>query len=244
MTNGFVFLERVHVLDNKVYTKQRVREWRNHMLDSYEDVFNAIKPMIDFSFPLDFFYDRALADEVIIDAIIGLKKITGSTIHSVNSPNAFKIAAYLSYWWMRHKPISIHYPLGYDLRNIEIAEGYYEDENGYYESKDIEQKKIVWRLKHINELIAVQMVASYVFNFENTICDNGDCARIKKADENYCFNDFVDMKETILQKLLYYFAYRPITPKVIEHILEGYTFHPAWGLTGCLWSPETREATI
>lgn len=45
----------------------------------------------------------------------------------------------------------------------------------------------------------------------------------------------------MMQKLTYYFTYRAIAPKVIEHMLEGYAFHPAWGLTGPHWNTEILE---
>ena len=45
----------------------------------------------------------------------------------------------------------------------------------------------------------------------------------------------------IQRKLTYYFAYRALAPKMIEHILEAYTFHPAWGLTGPHWSGDLQE---
>ena len=62
-----------------------------------------------------------------------------------------------------------------------------------------------------------------------------------KEKENFSFTDFEEMRETILKKLTYYFSYRAITPKVIEHILEAYTFHPAWGLTGAHWNKKEEE---
>ena len=169
-----------------------------------------------------------LAEEVIADAVIGMRKVVEG-VHSVEEPNPFKEAAYLAYWWLRHKPVSIHYPKNnFSLESVQIVDGKYED-------KENEQRKIVWRLKHINEVVAVQMVASYIFKFDKIVCENREYKRKKKANTNFCFDDFEEMKEAFLQKLTYYFAYRPITPKVIEHILEGYTFHPAWDLTGQFW---------
>jgi len=176
--------------------------------------------------PLKFFPNSALVEEVIADAVIGMRKVVDG-VHSVEKPNPFKEVAYLAYWWLRHKPVSIHYPNNFFLESVQII--------GDYEDKENEQRKTVWQLKHINEVIAVLMVATYIFKFDKVVCKNHECKRIKKASEHFCFDDFTEMKEAFLQKLTYYFAYRPITPKVIEHILEGYTFHPAWELTGRFW---------
>jgi hypothetical protein len=225
-----VFYSFVDVIDDDdgVFTKSKAYEWKLHLLDSYEEVFKIMKAKIDSSFPISFFFSRALAEEVIIDAIIGMKKIVNSRSNDIESPNAFKIAAYLAYWWLRHKPVSVHYPSGYDLENLQIID------NGYEDPKD-EQRKILWQLNHINELVAVQIVVSYIFRFDKVLCGKKECNKIKKSDENFCFSNFDEMKSEILRKLTYYFSYRAIAPKIIEHILEGYTFHPAWGLSGNLW---------
>lgn len=176
--------------------------------------------------PLKFFANSALIEDVIADAVIGMRKVVDG-VHFVEKPNPFKEIAYLAYWWLRHKPIGVHYPNNFFLENVQII--------GDYEDKKNEQQKTVWQLKHLNEVIAVLMVATYIFKFDKVVCKDSECKRIKKASKHFCFDDFTEMKEAFLQKLTYYFAYRPITPKVIEHILEGYTFHPVWELTGTFW---------
>jgi hypothetical protein len=231
MNDDFVYYTYVDVTDEKVFTFDLTEKWKDDMLDSYEEVFTLLKSKVDPVSSISFFISESLMDEVIADAVIGMRKITNSREHSVSTPNTFKIAGYLSYWWMRHKPVSINYPNDVLLEDVKIVDGKYED-------KEKEQEKLIWRLKHINELVAVQMVVSYIFKFNEELCNIKECKRVKKTDKNYCFKDFLEMKEAILKKLTYYFAYRPITPKVIEHILEGYTFHPAWKLTGPLWSME------
>ena len=225
-----VFYSFVDVIDDDdgVFTVSKAEQWRNHLLDSFEEVFKIMKAKIDPSSPVSFFPNRALVQETIFDAIIGMKKVVNSRSHTIESPNAFKIASYLAYWWLRHKPVSIHYPADYDLDNLQIID------NGYEDPED-EQRKTVWQLKHINELVAVQMVASYIFRFDKVLCGEKECKKVKK-EGHFCFSSFEEMKSEILQKLTYYFCYRAIAPKVIEHILEGYTFHPAWDLTGDLWA--------
>ena len=234
MADSYIFLKRVDVLDEKLFTDKVAEMWKNHMIDAYEDVFHGIKAKIDSSSPIKFFISKSLIEEVIVDAIIGLQKVTSSAIHSVHFPNTFKIAAYLAYWWVRHKPISIHYPSGYYLENIRI----HVDTNMDDETAEKERQTLIWRLKHINELVAVQMTMSFIFRFDHTVCGHKECKKITKLNDNFGFENFEAMKTVVLQKLTYYFSYRPITPKVIEHILESYTFHPAWGLTGNLWAIE------
>jgi hypothetical protein len=234
MFDDHVFLKPVDVTDEELFTEEVAICWKTHMLDAYEDVFHGIKAKIDPVSSIKFFASKSLIEEVIVDAIIGLRKITDSKTHTVRFPNAFKIAAYLAYWWLRHKPVSIHYPNGYFLENVQIFPTKDQDAG----TIEKERQKTIWRLKHINELIAVQIVMSFIFRFDKVVCGSKECKRVKKADNNFVFDDFEVMKTVILQKLTYYFAYRPITPKVIEHILEGYTFHPAWGLTGNQWATE------
>ena len=229
MFDNYVFLDQVNVFDDKVFTTDRAIDWMNHMLNSYADVLRELKIKIDTSVPISFYVNKSLVLEVLVDAIIGMRKITDSAIHPVQNPNAFKIAAYIGYWWLRHKPVSLHFPGRYFLEQVKIVDGEYQD-------AEYERQKTIWRLKHINELIAVQIVATYIFRFDRVFCKKRQCDRIKKLDDNFCFEDFEEMKTVILQKLTYYFAYRPLAPKIIEHILEGYTFHPAWGLTGPQWA--------
>ena len=226
MSDKYVFLSLVDLIDDDVFSESTVRKWRNHLLDSYEEVFRLIKAQIDSVSSLKFFISDTLVNEAIADAIIGLRKVIYGA-HPIENPNAFKVASYLAYWWLRHKPVSIHYPKNYSLETVQIVDGEYDKEN--------EQQKVVWRLKHINELVAVQIVVSYIFNFSKALCGKHECKRIKKAGGSFSFVDFEEMKTALLQKLTYYFSYRAITPKVIEHILEGYTFHPAWDLTGKMW---------
>lgn len=86
------------------------------------------------------------------------------------------------------------------------------------------------------------MAATYIFDFSNVLCNNGHCELIKqKESNNFCFANFDEMRDIILSKLTYYFSYRALAPKTIEHFLEGYTFHPAWGLTGAQWADAQQE---
>lgn len=237
MHEKFVFLKSIDVFDEKVFTKKRSIEWKNHMLDAYEDVYQGIKEKLGTDSLINFFISKPLIDEIIVDAVVGMRKIVDSEYTSVEDPNAFKIISYLSYWWLRHKPVSLHFPQDFKFDEIKIL-GQYDNE----EQREYNRQKLIWQLKHINELVAVQMVATYIFDFERVLCDKKICKKVKnKEGANFCFESFDEMKEAILKKLTYYFAYRALAPKMIEHILEGYTFHPAWGLTGPQWAAAKDE---
>ena len=230
-----VYISEVEVYDDIIFTHYKAWDWQDHMLRCFEMVINQLMSKVDPVSGLDYYVCKSLIEEIVVDAIIGLKKITSSISHNVTFPNEFKVAAYLGYWWLRHKPVTILCPEK-SLDDVQIL-GNYADEN----AKQLERQKLIWRLKHVNELVAVQLVATRIFNFNNVLCDESRCRKIKTQGSNFCFSNFDDMRVTILQKLTYYFAYRAIAPKIIEHILEGYTFHPAWGLTGKHWYEQVGE---
>lgn len=210
-----------------------------HILECYVDIFEGLKSKLDYDSPVCFNLSLSLLDEVIVDAIIGMRKIVHSENNSVDDPNTFKIAAYIAYWWLRHKPVYLHYPVGYRLEDVNVAGGEQMSEDEQQKSK----RELCWKLKHINELVAVHIVMTMIFDFEKVVCDGIMCGVVKaKEKDKFCFSSFEDMRKEIFKKLTYYFSYRAITPKVIEHTLEAYTFHPAWGLTGTHWNKGDDEA--
>ncbi len=231
MKDKFVYYGYVGIQDN-IFTEDRLYEWKEHIKNSYKAIYKSLKEKIDNSCPIRFYVNPSLLDEVIIDAVIGMKKITDSSFNSVENPNAFKIAAYISYWWLRHKPVCIHYSKNFSLQDLVIVS----DEEDPEKLED-ERQQLIWKLKHVNELVAVQMVFTYIFDLDKTVCGNRQCKKVKsKEGDNFYFESYDDMLEVFLRKLTYYFSYRAIAPKMIEHLLEAYTFHPAWGLTGPQWS--------
>lgn len=231
-------IDYVKIVNDDFFTKERLSEWRLFIAkcccDICEDLIMKVAPKNHVSY----FVSEALLCEVVGDAVIGMAKIIDKTPHPIEHPNAFKIAAYLGYWFLRHKPISVLYPNFVDLNKIEVAANVHAD-----------AKYISWQLKHINELVAVNIVTTFIFDFDKEICAKKQCKRIK--EKNICngetafeFDDFSHQRKIIMQKLTYYFAYRAIAPKVIEHMLEGYAFHPAWALTGLHWNTCMAEGTI
>ncbi len=92
-------------------------------------------------------------------------------------------------------------------------------------------------MNHINELVAVDFVFSYLFDLENQVCKSNQYKKCSKGNGgNLGFCSFEEMHHQILKKLLYYFSYRAVAPKIIEGILEAYTYHPIWKLTGQHWN--------
>ena len=228
-------IDYVNITNGDFFTKERLSEWRVYIAKCCLDVCEGWISKVDPKHHVQYFLSKTLLNEVVGDAVIGMSKIIDKTPHPIEHPNAFKIAAYLSYWFLRHKPISILYPQSVDLDKIEVAAGC-----------QIDAKYLSWQLKHINEAVAVNMATTYIFDFDKELCSISHCDRIKKENiydgyPAFGFDDFTQQRRIMTQKLTYYFAYRAIAPKVIEHMLEGYAFHPAWHLTGAHWNTSILE---
>lgn len=233
MQKSSVYFDFVDVADEKVFTKQRMREWEKNLRDAYSDVLDEMQSKMSKDSPIQFFMNFSLLEETVVDAVIGMRKIVNSDNNFVEEPNAFKIAAYLTYWFLRHKPISTHFPEDFRLEYVKIQN------TKNFSERDMQEecRRFAWQLKHINEYVAAQFALTYIFDFDKEICKMYDYKRIQKTDGNkIIFDNFDDMKSKMFDKFIYYLSYRAIAPKVIEHILEAYTFHPAWGLTGAHWN--------
>lgn len=239
MGKGFIGYDEVTLIDDQVFTRERLNQWQWELLASYKVIFDLLTSQIDNASPVSFFLSDSLLQEVVVDATIGMRKLTNSDNNQVADPNAFKEAAYLAYWWLRHKPVSIHYPADFTLDSVVMQGG----DGLSEEDQAIAHSKLVWRLKHVNELVATQFVLSYIFDFSEEVCGKRACARVAKRNENeFAFSSFDEMRTEAIDNLIYYFSYRAIAPKVIEQILEAYAFHPAWKLTGDLWNNgETKK---
>lgn len=240
--DGFEIVQ-VPIIYGKFFTKERIAGWKEYIGLCCKNLCNGLMNLLDPSSMISYYVSISLIDEVIGDAVIGMSKIIDKTPHPIEEPNAFKIAAYLSYWFLRHRPISILYPNESRIEKLEVV-----DEKKY------DKKLLVWQIKHINELVAVELATSYIFDFSKITCDRKQCDKVSKANSikekrngknvkivNFDFADFNELHSLIIKKLTYYFAYRAIAPKVIEHILEGYAFHPAWQLTGPHWNVKSDD---
>lgn len=230
-----VYYDDLNVVDDEFFTLSRILDWKRDLLESYKAVLVELETKIDNDFPLDFFINHSLLDEVVVDAVIGLKKVSCVSNNSIEEPNEFKIVAYLTYWWLRHKPVSTHFPKGYRLENVILKD----EEKMTDEEKVKARDKTTWQLKHINEFIAVEYATTSIFNFDRRVYSEKMFQKIKKAnDGKMIFESIDDVKSQMLDKFLYHLSYRAIAPKVIEHILEAYTIPPAWELTGAHWKTE------
>lgn len=225
-----VQIDYVKITNDDFFTEERLSKWRLFIAKCCRDICEGLIGKVNPKYYVSYFVSEALLYEVVGDAVIGMAKIIDKTPHPIERPNAFKIAAYLGYWFLRHKPISVLYPSYVDLNEIDVVENI-----------NVDAKYLSWQLKHINELVAVNIVTTFIFDFDKEICTKKQCKMIKEKnvyneEAAFEFDDFSHQRKIILQKLTYYFAYRAIAPKVIEHILEGYAFHPAWALTGLHWN--------
>ncbi|MDE6284755.1 MAG: hypothetical protein K2M17_03330, partial [Bacilli bacterium] len=221
---------------NPFFTKELFKKWYDDLYDCARytvDTFkeNSLGHLVGVNYDLN----PILLREVIYDAIIGLKKIVKSDNNRVEKPSAFKIAAHLGYWIVRHKPIMF---LCFD-ENIDL--------NNYTFMPDIQsldemRRSTIWEMKHINELFAVNFMLRYIFdtNKKAIICKTIEFKKVKKTG-TFCFDSFPEMGNVIADLLKYHLAYRSISPEVLEHVLEGYTLHPNWKMTGNLWSEDEDE---
>lgn len=231
-----VLAKNLKVLDEGFFNKALFAKW-------YNDLYNCTKITLkEFKKTLGnvegFYYqlNPTMLEEVVYDAIIGLRKIVLSENNDVTEPNPFKIASHLGYWFIRHKPIMFC-----QWRNdFKLEELKFKDE---IENDEERKMAAIWEIKHINEIVATTFMIRYIFNINNE--SNIVCGKksLKKVQDrgNFYFKDFNELGDAVLDKLKYHVSYRCITPEVIEHFLEGYTLHPIWELTANLWEAEENE---
>ena len=229
MSSDCVFAEALPVLDDKFFTEERFKEWYNMLMDFSGESINLLREETGNIKDISYEVNTVLLCEVVYDAMIGLKTIVVSDNNTVNEPNPFKIASYLGYWFLRHKPIIFRAKAGLNLDEIQFANEVDADD----------RKSIIVEMKHINEVAASRFLLRYIFKVEcsRPICNQ---RRFKKAKATGCmyFDSFPDMLLAIFEKLKYHLTYRDISPKIIEHFLEAYTLHPYVPYTCDLWNTE------
>lgn len=140
MQKNPVYFDFVEVADEKVFTEQRMREWERKLRDAYSDIFNEMMSKMSKESPIQFFMNFSLLEESVVDAVIGMRKIVNSDNNSVEEPNAFKIAAYLTYWFLRHKPISTHFPENFRLEFVKIQNA----QNSSEEDIEADRRRFAW----------------------------------------------------------------------------------------------------
>ena len=206
---------------NELLSEEKADEWSNFLIDAYEDIFNSFIGKISTDSPIVFSINHSLVREVVEDAANDLSKI--NEYYVVAEPNPFALFAYLAYWWMRHKPAEITHPENYDIEMIKLSEK--EKENKNIREIKTSTKTLHWKLKHINELVAVQLICSFIFQIKIGAYITTKRNMINQGDEfsHLCFEDMI---EDMMEELLYYFAYRPLELKAIETIIESYPIYP------------------
>ncbi len=213
------------------FTQELFKKWYDELYDCAQYTVDTFKEKsLGHLLGVDYNLNPILLREVIYDAIIGLKKIVKSDNNRVERPSAFKIAAHLGYWIIRHKPvIFLCFDDGIDIRDYTFMPE--------IESSDEKRKATIWEMKHINELFATNFMLRYIFdtNDKKVICKSRELKKFQDTG-TYCFHSFQEMGDVIADLLKYHLAYRSISPEVLEHVLEGYTLHPVWQMTGNLWT--------
>ncbi len=228
MSSECVFSESLSVLDNDFFTQKRFKEWYNMLLMFAGEAINSLRDKTGNIDGVLYEINSVLMNEVVYDAMVGLKTIVASENNTVEAPNPFKIASHLGYWFLRHKPIIFRAANNLDVDSIIFPTNV--DEN--------ERKDIIVDIKHINEVAVSIFLLRYIFKIDDApVCNK---KRFKKVKETGCFyfSSFPDMFYTIYEKLKYHLTYRDISPKTIEHFLEAYTMHPYLPYTCDLWNTE------
>lgn len=231
MESNCISKEQLPVLDNKFFTKEQFIEWYNLLLEFSTQSINVLNEEVGEIEGIDFDINTVLLHEVVYDAIVGLKTITKNDNYNVQKPNPFKIASYLGYWFLRHKPI-----IFMAKHNLNV------DELTFNESIEKNRLNIITDIKHINEVTAARFMLRYIFELDckKPVCKSCDFKRVKKTKYMF-FDSFSDMFNAIYEKLLYYLCYRAISPKTLEHFLEAYTLHPYMPYTCDLWNTKNTK---
>lgn len=232
MNEGRIYFDKLAVADD-IFTKEKMLSWEQDLMESYESILKMFLSKMDPESPVAFAMNPSLLDDAIVDAVLGLKKITQSTNNTVDEPNTFKIVAYVTYWFLRHKPIQIFLTSGAWVEDVTVANSKDYNEIELQEANNV----LAWKIKHINEYVAVTFALSNVFNYDIKIFNDKDFNRIKTVQaDRIPFDSFEEMTDALVDKLIYYLSYRAIAPKIIEHFLEGYTYYPNYGLTDEHWA--------
>lgn len=228
MSCGSVFADELPVLDDEFFTETLFKEWYNTLLIFSGETINELRERTGNISDIVYEINTVLLKEVVYDAMIGLKTIVISENNEVKKPNPFKIAAYLGYWFLRHKPIIFRVKTDIDIDNIVFPS-----------DLSLQQKRnVISDMKHLNEVTVTNFLLSYIFDIgQKPVCKTL-CLRAVKSKGNFGFTNFEEMLEVIYKKLRYYLTYRTITPKTIEHFLEAYTLHPYLPYTCDLWKTE------
>lgn len=229
MSCGCVFADELSVLDDDFFNEERFKEWYNILLSFAGETINELRDRTGNIDGVLYEINTVLLKEVVYDAMIGLKTIVVCDNNEVKAPNPFKIASYLGYWFLRHKPIIFRAVKDIDIDQLAFPPNVSEQQ----------RKDIIFDMKHLNEVAATRFLLRYIFDMNKKPVCGKICYLNAKNKGNFYFDSFSEMLAIIYEKLKYYLTYRAISPKTIEHFLEAYTLHPYLPYTCDLWN--TKE---
>lgn len=146
---------------------------------------------------------KDLLYEIVMDTLSDLERI--QDFHNTPVPNRLKKAAYIVYWFVKHKPLSFE-------RTLPLPP------NSGFDC--IEQ----FQFRFLNEEFGVRFLMGAVFpnNAERKECS----AFIKESRIR---------RNHFQRFLLYYLVYRMESAKSIEAILLALTISPAWEIDTTIW---------
>lgn len=231
MIDGRVYFDNLEVADD-LFTEEIIYGWERALMTAYETILHDINEAKDPSCQVALAMNPSLLDDSIVDAVLGLKKITQSTNNTVDEPNTFKIVAYIMYWFLRHKPIQVYCSEGVWIEDVFVSN------SSKYSKEEFDKlnKELAWKIKHVNEYVAVAFCLSHIFDYDVVVLSEKDFKKLKAAQgDRIPFDSFEEMTDALVDKLIYYVSYRAIAPKILEHFLEGYTYYPNHGLTDEHW---------
>ena len=175
MIDGRVYFDKLDVAD-EIFTVDKMDEWESDLMVAYHEILAAILDDKDASCDIRLAMNVSLLNDTIVDAVLGLKKITQSTNNTVGEPNTFKIVEYIMYWLLRHKPVQI-----YCGKNVRVEDVFVKHPERY-SAEEFEQvnNELAWKIKHVNEHVVVAFALSHIFNKEVEVLTDKDFTKLKK----------------------------------------------------------------
>ena len=223
-----VIAGKLPVLDDDFFNEDRFKEWYNLLANFAIECISQLCDDIGNVENVAFELNTVLLQEVVYDAMIGLKTIVQSGNNKVEKPNPFKIASHLGYWFVRHKPIVFRAAYQLNVNDLCFPSDVDKNDKNY----------LIVLIKHINEATAAGFMLRYIFKVEAKPLCGEFMFRKVHYQGNLSFGSFEDMMKEVYEKLRYHLTYREISPKVLEHFLEAYTLHPYVPYTCDLWGIE------
>ncbi len=140
--------------------------------------------------------NEMLIHEVVINAMIDILRI--ADFHPVQNPTRYKYAAYVSYWWLRMKPL---YPLVHTEKDAGLT------------AEETIKTVPYTIMTSVNEIFVTDFIRATVGRQK----EYKPCIHYKKITDNV--NDF-------LGSFIYFLQYRDFTAKQLELVLKAVNICP------------------